>query len=373
VNVPFVDLNRQFEALLPAIRQAMDNIIKGCTFINGPAVRQFEEQMARWIGVDGVCGVSNGTHALFLTLKALGIGEGNEVITVPNTAFPTAEAISLSGADVVFADIKPGSYNLDPEAAEHAITPKTRAIIPVHLYGIPADMESFMRLADRYNLSIVEDVAQAMGAVYKGKRVGTIGAAGCFSFFPSKNLGTFGDGGAVASSDQALITKVRMLANHGRLEKFSHSIMGTNSRLDTLKAAQLAVCLDHLDDWNRSRQNAAAHYNELLKSYDEIILPTVPEGCDAVWHLYVIRHKKRDELKSFLQERGIRTGLHYPLPIHRQQAYEYLGLSEGSFPNAEAACREVLSLPMFPFMHTGEIEAVVKAISQFMEDRRKFC
>ena len=206
--------------------------------------------------------------------RPLGIGQGDEVITVPNTAFPTAEAINLSGAEAVFADIKPGFYNLDPEAAERAITPKTKAIIPVHLYGIPADMDSFMNLAERHKLFIIEDVAQAQGARYKGRRVGTIGAAGCFSFFPSKNLGTFGDGGAVASGNAELIKKVRMLSDHGRLDKFSHVILGTNSRLDTLKAAQLSICLDHLDEWNESRRKTAGLYNELLRPYGEIVRPT---------------------------------------------------------------------------------------------------
>ena len=370
MNVPFVDLSRQFKPLMPAIQAAMTDIIERNAFINGPEVKQFEKHMADWIGLPGVCGVSNGTHAIYLVLKALGIGAGDEVITVPNTAFPTAEAISLAGAKVVFADIAPGSYNLDPAAAERAITPRTKAIIPVHLYGIPADMDSFLSLAKRYNLVIIEDVAQAMGARYKGKRVGVMGAAGCFSFFPSKNLGTFGDGGAVASGDAELIKKVKMLSDHGRLDKFSHMIVGTNSRLDTLKAAQLSICLDHLDEWNESRRKAAALYNELLKPYEEIIRPQVPDECEAVWHLYVIRCSKRAELQAFLNTQGIKTGLHYPLPLHRQPAYEYLGLGEGSFPGAEEACREVLSLPMFPFMTTEEVEAVAKAIARFFETGR---
>ena len=367
MNVPFVDLSRQFKPLLPAIHAAINSVIERNAFINGPEVREFEKHMAEWIGLPAVCGVSNGTHALALTLEALGIGQGDEVITVPNTAFPTAEAINLSGAEAVFADIKPGFYNLDPEAAERAITPKTKAIIPVHLYGIPADMDSFMSLAKRYKLFIIEDVAQAQGARYKGRRVGTIGAAGCFSFFPSKNLGTFGDGGAVASGNADLIKKVRMLSDHGRLDKFSHMILGTNSRLDTLKAAQLSICLDHLDEWNESRRKTASLYNELLRPYGEIVRPQVPDGCEAVWHLYVIRYSRRDDLKSFLNDRGIKTGLHYPLPLHLQPAYEYLGLGEGSFPAAEAACKEVLSLPMFPFMRSEEVEAVAKAIGLFFE------
>jgi len=371
VNVPFVDLNRQFQPLMPVIQAAMTSIIERCAFINGPEVKEFEEHMARWMDIPGVCGVSNGTHAIYLTLKALGIGEGDEVITVPNTAFPTAEAINLSGADVVFADIAPGSYNLDPDAVERAITSKTKAVIAVHLYGIPADMDAFMNLAKRYKLFILEDVAQAQGARYKGKRAGTIGTAGCFSFFPSKNLGTFGDGGAVASGDAELLKKVRMLANHGRIEKYDHLILGTNSRLDTIKAAQLSICLDHLDEWNQSRRKIAALYDELLEHYEEIIRPGVLENCEAVWHLYVIRCRKRDKLMKFLNSRGVKTGLHYPVPLHRQPAYEYLKMGEGSFPRAEEACREILSLPMFPMMTEKEVETVVKAIAQFLESKNE--
>jgi dTDP-4-amino-4,6-dideoxygalactose transaminase len=367
MNVPFVDLNRQLKPLLPEILAAMTSIIERCAFIGGPEVKEFEEHMARWIGLPGVCAVSNGTHALYLTLKALGVGPGDEVITVPNTAFPTAEAIHLTGADIVFADIAPGFFYLDPESAEQNITSKTKAIIPVHLFGIPADMDAILSLAKRHNLFVIEDVAQAMGARYKGQRLGTIGTAGCFSFFPSKNLGAFGDGGAIASADGELIKKVRMLANHGRVEKYTHLIKGTNSRLDTLKAAQLSICLDYLDEWNQERRKAASLYDELLKPYKEIIRPRVPEGCEAIWHLYVIRHSKRDALAAFLKEKGIKTGLHYPLALHLQPVYTYLGLAEGSLPRAEKACRELLSLPMFPKITADEIEAVVKAIAQFLD------
>jgi dTDP-4-amino-4,6-dideoxygalactose transaminase len=371
MNVPFVDLNRQFKPLLPKIQSAINSVIERYAFINGAEVQEFEEHMARWLGLPGVCGVSNGTHALCLALKALGIGEGDEVITVPNTAFPTSEAIHLSGAEVVFGDIAPGSFHLDPKSAERAITPRTKAIIPVHLYGIPADMDSFRMLAQKHNLFIIEDVAQAMGAKYKGQKLGTLGTVGCFSFFPSKNLGAFGDGGAVASAHTELVKEVRMLANHGRLEKYTHLMLGTNSRLDTLKAAQLSVCLEALDEWNWERREAASLYDELLQPYGEIIRPQVPADCEAVWHLYVIRYANRDDLARVLNEQGIKTGFHYPTPLHLQPAYSYLGLSEGSFPETEAACREVLSLPMFPKITPEEIRAVVKAIDRFLTHRKK--
>lgn len=369
MNVPFADLSRQFKPLLPEIETAISDIIRRCAFINGPEVKQFEKDMARWLGLPDVCGVSNCTHAIQFTLQALGIGAGDEVITVPNTAFPTAEAISLTGASVVFADITAGYFTIDPEQIEKKITPRTKAIIPVHLFGIPADMDAVLSVAQKFNIPVIEDCAQAQGARYKGRLVGTMGAASCFSFFPSKNLGTFGDGGAVASHDSELIKKVRMLCNHGRLDKYSHLIVGTNSRLDTIKAAQLSICLKHLDAWNQQRRNAAALYEELLKPYKAIKLPKVPESCEAVWHVYVIRHARRDELAEYLKQQGIATGLHYPLPLHFQPVYASLGLKKGSLPQAEAACAEVLSLPMFPGITVEEIHAVARAIGEFCKQR----
>ncbi|MBW1923414.1 MAG: DegT/DnrJ/EryC1/StrS family aminotransferase [Deltaproteobacteria bacterium] len=366
MKVPFVDLSRQYAPLMDRILDAMKDVIDRCAFINGPEVKEFEERMGAWLGQQ-VCAVSNCTHAIELTLKALGIGPGDEVITVPNTAFPTCEAIHATGARVVFADIAPGSYNMDPEAAEQAVTEKTKALVPVHLYGIPADMEAIITVARRHGLYVVEDCAQAQGARYRGRRVGTLGIAGCFSFFPSKNLGAFGDGGAMCSGDPDLVRRVRMMANHGREEKFTHVMVGTNSRLDTLKAAQLSICLDALDEWNRKRREAARLYSELLRDYDEIIPPRVPDQCEAVWHLYVIRHERRDALRAFLKEQGIATGLHYPSPLHLQPVYADAGWGEGSLPRAEAACREILSLPMFPGITREEVEAVCRAIGRFLE------
>ena len=371
MNVPFVDLHRQLEPLLPEIQDAFNSVIERCAFINGPEVKAFEKKMTEYLGLAGVCSLSNGTHALALTLQALGIGPGDEVITVPNTAFPTSEAIHLAGAEVVFADTAPGAFSLDPAAAEQVMTSRTRAIIPVHLYGIPADMDALMDLAEKHRLFVVEDVAQAQGARYRGRLVGTIGHAACFSFFPSKNLGAFGDGGAMASDDTELVKKVRMLASHGREEKYTHLIKGTNSRLDTLKAAQLSICLDHLDEWNRQRRQAAALYDELLQPYEEIIRPRVPQACEAVWHVYVIRYTRRDKLADFLNQRGIKTGLHYPLPLHLQPVYGYLGLAAGSLPEAEAACQQVLSLPMFPSITPAEIQAVCEAVGQFFETEKQ--
>ena len=366
MKVPFVDLSRQFNPLLPAIKTAFADIIDRCAFINGPEVKTFEKEMAAWNTLNEVCGVANGTHALSLTLKSLGVGPGDEVVTVANTAFPTSEAINMTGAEVVFVDIAPGTFAIDPQGVEAAITPQTKAILPVHLYGIPADMDALMAIAERHNIPLVEDCAQAMGAYYKGKRVGSIGRAGCFSFFPSKNLGTFGDGGAMASHDQELVSQVRMFANHGRFDKFTHQAIGTNSRLDTMKAAQLSICLKALDDWNQDRRRAADLYTKLLAPFAEISCPAIPEDCEPIWHLYVIRHKKRDDLRQYLQDQGISTGLHYPKPLHLQPAYDYLNLGEGSFPETEAATREILSLPMFPFITEAEIEATVKAIADFL-------
>ena len=361
-SVPFVDLKRQFAPLMPRIQAAMQSVVERCAFINGPEVREFEKKMASWLRLPDVCAVSNGTHALCLALRALGIGAGDEVITAPNTAFPTSEAIHLAGARVVFADIEKDSFNLDPEAVRACITPRTRAILPIHLYGIPAAMQDLGDLAREHGLFVVEDCAQAQGARYRGRPVGSMGAAGCYSFFPSKNLGTFGDGGAVSSTDEQLVRRVRMLANHGRQDKFSHEFMGTNSRLVTLKAAQLAICLEALDDWNDKRRRAAALYEELLAPFEEIQTPQIPADCEAVWHLYVIRHARRDALAADLKARGVQTGLHYPLPLHLQPAYRERGWSAGCFPHAEKACREVLSLPMFPEISAEEIETVAKAI-----------
>ncbi|MEI6128174.1 MAG: DegT/DnrJ/EryC1/StrS family aminotransferase [Pseudomonadota bacterium] len=365
MKVPFADLFRQFKPLVPEIQIAMNSIIERCAFINGPEVQQFERHMAKWIGLPEVCGVSNCTQALEMTMQALAIGPGDEVITVPNTAFPTTEAINLTGARVVFADITPGYFSIDPAQIEKKITSKTKAIIPVHLYGIPADMNAILAIAKKHSLYVIEDCAQAQGARYKGTYVGTMGTASCFSFFPSKNLGTFGDGGAMASADTGLIKKVRMIANHGRIDKYSHLIVGTNSRLDTFKAAQLSICLNHLDAWNQQRRDAAVLYEELLTPYKGIKLPRVPEGCEAIWHVYAIRHAKRDELTAYLKKQGIDTGLHYPMPLHFQPVYESMGLQKGSLPEAEAACAEVLSLPMFPGITDDEIQWVSKAIGDF--------
>ena len=365
LKVPFADLGRQFKTVMPEIQTAMTSVIDRCAFINGPEVKQFEKDMATWMGMPEVCAVSNCTVALELTMQSMGIGPGDEVITVPNTAFPTAEAISLTGAQVVFADIKPGYFSIDPDQIEKKLTPRTKAIIPVHLFGIAADMDRILAIGNKHSIPVIEDCAQAQGARYKGNYVGTLGAAACFSFFPSKNLGTFGDGGAMTSPDTELIKKVWRLANHGRSDKFTHQVVGTNSRLDTIKAAQLSVCLRQLDAWNADRRRAAALYGELLKDCREIILTKVPEGCEPIWHVYVIRHKRRDELAAFLKKQGIDTGLHYPLGLHQQPVYAHLGLKPEDLPEATAACAEVLSLPMFPFITEEEITAVTESIKAF--------
>lgn len=365
MKVPFTDLGRQFTTVMPEIQTAMTSVINRCAFINGPEVKQFERDMATWLDMPEVCAVSSATMALELTMKAMGIGPGDEVITVPNTAFPTAEAIGLTGAQVVFADIQPGFFNIDPAQVQKKITSRTRAIIAVHLFGIPADMDALLAIGKKNSIPIIEDCAQAQGARYKGRYVGTMGAAACFSFFPSKNLGTFGDGGAMTSPDTELVDKVRSLANHGRRDKFHHEVIGTNSRLDTIKAAQLSICLRQLDGWNADRRRAAGLYAELLKDTQGIGLPAVPGDCEPIWHVYVIRHQKRDALAVFLQEKDIGTGLHYPMGLHQQPVYAHLGLQPADLPEATAACAEVLSLPMFPFITEEEITAVAQAIQAF--------
>jgi dTDP-4-amino-4,6-dideoxygalactose transaminase len=312
-----------------------------------------------------VVGLGSCTTALWLTLKALGIGPGDEVITTPCTAFPTAEAVGLAGASVVFADIRPGTYEIDPDAVSAAITPKTRAIIPVHLYGIPCNLQPLVRLARDFEIRIVEDCAQAQGARYGEERVGNLGDAACFSFFPSKPLGGAGDGGAMIARDPDVRARVRALANHGRVSKFEHVEEGCNSRLDALQAAVLLAKLTVLDERNALRRRVAGWYGEDFRAVEEVRLPALHPQAEPVWHVYPIRVPRRDALQSFLAERGIRTGLHYPCPLHRQPALARLGLEPGSLPEAEAAFAEELSLPMFPTMTREQVRTVTRAVRDF--------
>jgi dTDP-4-amino-4,6-dideoxygalactose transaminase len=332
----------------------------------GPEVRAFEEAFAAWCQARFAVGISSGTAAIELTLRALGVGPGDEVITTPFTFIATGEAISATGATPVFADIDPATYNLDPAAVEAALTARTRALLPVHLYGQPADMAALAAIAQRRGLALLEDAAQAHGAEIAGRRAGSLGHAACFSFYPGKNLGCYGDGGAVTTDDEALAGRLRKLRDHGRSSKYVHDELGYGHRLDALQAAILAAKLPHLDAANAARRRLAARYRQLLAGAD-LVLPYVPEGVTPAWHLYVVRTARRDALLASLRAEGIEAGIHYPLPLHLQPAYRSLGLGAGSFPVAEAAAQQVLSLPLFPEMTDEQQERVAAAVIRYSE------
>ncbi len=359
--IPLVDLHAQYAALRADIDAAIARVIANTSFIMGPEVRAFEEAFAVFCQARYAVGISSGTAAIELTLRALGVGPGDQVITTPFTFIATAEAISAVGATPVFADIDPATYNLDPAAVEAAITPRTRALLPVHLYGQPADMAALAAIAQRHNLYLIEDAAQAHGAEVHGQRVGSLGHAACFSFYPGKNLGAYGDGGAVTTDDEALAGRLRKLRDHGRSSKYVHDELGYGHRLDALQAAILAAKLPHLDAANAARRRLAARYRELLAGAD-LVLPHVPDGVTPAWHLFVVRSPRRDALLASLRAQGIEAGIHYPLPLHMQPAYRWLGLASGCFPAAETAAQQVLSLPLFPEMTDEQQDRVAAAV-----------
>jgi dTDP-4-amino-4,6-dideoxygalactose transaminase len=360
-NIPLVGLFDQYQTIQPEIDAAIKNIITSSAFVGGEEVRLFEQEFAAYCDAKACVGVGNGTDALYLTLRALGIGPGDEIITVAHTFIATSEAISSTGALPIFIDVKDDSMLMDPALIEPAITPRTKAIVPVHLYGQSCDMDAIMEIARKHGLKVIEDAAQAHGGRWRGQRVGSIGDAATFSFYPGKNLGAFGDAGAVVSQDEALIEQIRMIANHGRLEKYTHKMEGVNSRLDGLQAAILRVKLRYLDEWNSKRRRIADAYTEQLSPLG-IALPIVDERAEAVFHLFVVRVAERERLQSLLKEEGIATGVHYPVPLHLQPAYEQRR-SEFKLPATEHAAREVLSLPMYPELRQEQIEAVCNAVT----------
>ncbi|MFH0910811.1 MAG: DegT/DnrJ/EryC1/StrS family aminotransferase [Planctomycetota bacterium] len=360
--VPLVDLSAEYRVCREAIDANLRAVIERTAFIGGEMVRAFEEEMAARQEVDGAVSVGSGTAALALALRALGVEKGAEVVTTPCTAAPTAEAVTLAGGRVVFADIRPGTCHLDPARAEEAVTPRTRALLLVHLYGIPCAMEPFADLARRHGLALLEDCAQAQGARYRGVRAGNFGDAACFSFFPSKTLGAFGDGGAATARDPAVLERVRCLANHGRAGKHVHVLEGVNSRLDGIQAAVLRAKLAHLDARNALRRRAAGWYFEELGGVRGLALPSAPAEAEPVWHLFPVRVEDRDGLAKALQAQGIETGIHYARALHLQPAYAYLGRGAGSFPEAEAAFREELSLPIFPSITRAQVAEVARAV-----------
>jgi len=361
-NIPLVGLFDQYQTIKPEIDAAIENIITKSAFVGGEEVRNFEAEFAAYCETKACVGVGNGTDAIYLTLRAMGVGAGDEVITVAQTFIATSEAISMTGARPVFVDIKEDTMLMDPALLEQAITPRTKVIVPVHLYGQTCDLDAIMEIADRHGLKVIEDAAQAHGARWRGRRAGSIGDAACFSFYPGKNLGAFGDGGAVVSQDEELIEQIRMLANHGRLEKYTHKMEGVNSRLDGLQAAILRVKLRHLDEWNQSRRRHADFYFETLSGSD-LRMPVVDENAQPVWHLFVVRVSDRDAFQQKLKAEGIATGVHYPIPLHLQPAYEYLDIPLGSLPVTEQVSREVVSLPMYPELTEEQLAKVAGSIA----------
>jgi dTDP-4-amino-4,6-dideoxygalactose transaminase len=357
MEVPFVDLKAQYEEIRHVIDQAISMVIRDTAFVGGEYVNQFEEEFAHFCHTKYCIGVGNGTDALYIALRALGIGKGHEVITVANSFIATSEAITMTGAQVVFVDCDPVTYNIDVEKVVSAIRPQTKAIIPVHLYGQPANMPALENIANKYGLFLLEDAAQAHGAEINGRRVGGFGDLACFSFYPSKNLGAYGDGGAIVTNNEKLAIQCRKIADHGRLEKYDHEFEGINSRLDSLQSGILSVKLKHLEAWTEKRRAIAAAYRERLKD-SEVMAPVETEGMRHVYHLYVVRIKNRDVVQSTLKRQGIATGIHYPIALPNLRAYRYLGHTIEDFPTATKFSKEVLSLPMYPELGEAQVEYV---------------
>lgn len=359
MKVPFVDLRAQYQSIAGEIDAAIADVIGNTAFIGGRYVSRFEEAFASYCGARHCIGVGNGTDAIYIALRALEIGRGDEVITAANSFIATAEAITMIGARVVFVDCDPQTFNIDPRKVIHAVTPRTKAIVPVHLYGQPADMLALKEIADRNRLFIIEDAAQAHGAEINGKRVGAFGHAGCFSFYPGKNLGAYGDAGAIVTDSEELATKCRMIANHGRIKKYDHDFEGINSRLDGLQAAVLSVKLKHLDAWTEKRRRVASRYKELLKDA-AVATPIEAPDMRHVYHLFVIRLSHRDAVMAKLKAEGIDTGVHYPIALPNLKAYNYLKHKPEDFPVSTGYSKEIMSLPMFPEIGDDRIEYVCR-------------
>jgi dTDP-4-amino-4,6-dideoxygalactose transaminase len=375
MKVPLLDLKVQYQAIKDELRPVVDEVFESQIFILGPKVEALEKAVAAYSGIPHAVGVSSGTDALLVSLMALDVGAGAEVVTTPFTFFSTAGAVARLGARPVFVDIDPLTFNLDPEKLDRALTPRTKAIIPVHLFGQCADMDPILGLARRRGVPVIEDAAQSIGAEYKGRRAGSLAELGIFSFFPSKNLGGFGDGGMVVTNDRALFDKVKMLRVHGSAVKYFHKFVGGNFRLDALQAAILAVKMRHLDAWTKGRQENAADYDRKFVESGLVAqgLVATPKavykaGGDAHYHIYnqyTIRVKNRDRLQAFLKERGIGTEVYYPVPLHLQECFRELGYREGDFPVSEEAARSVLSLPIYPELTAGQKDYVVDTIRSF--------
>jgi len=360
--IPFVDLPAQYRALKPEIDAAVAKVFENAQFILGPAVAAFERDFAAFCGASEGIGVNSGTSALHLSLLAAGVGPGDEVITVPFTFVATVAAIEYAGAKPVLVDVEPEFLTMDPGKLEAAITPRTKAIIPVHLFGQPADMDPIMAIAKKHGLVVIEDACQAHGSEYRGKRCGSIGQLGCFSFYPGKNLGAYGEGGAVVTNDPVLAKKIRLLRAWGEDVRYEHKYRGFNYRMDGVQGAILGVKLRHLEAWTEARRRNAAEYGRRLAETSAAV-PLERRDVRHVYHLYVVRLQQRDAWRERLTEAGVQTGVHYPIPVHLQPAYRDLGYAAGDFPVCEEASREVLSLPMFPELKDAQIAEVAHALS----------
>jgi dTDP-4-amino-4,6-dideoxygalactose transaminase len=374
-NIPPLDLKRQYQAIGSDLSAAVLEVLASGAYIGGPIVHSFEQQFASYVGTAECVGCNSGTDALYLALRAMNIGAGDEVITTPFTFIATAETISAVGAKPVFVDIDLATFNLDLDRLAAAITPRTKAIMPVHLFGNPVDLTALMAIAQQHDLTVIEDCAQATGAKWNGKPVGSIGHFGCFSFFPTKNLGGCGDGGAITLNDPALAGDLRMYREHGSRQRYYHEAIGVNSRLDAIQAAVLQVKLQHLDRWNQQRAEVAARYQELLANIPGIVLPQATPGGESVWNQYTIRvlapagatgGEERDRVRAKLQEAGVISMIYYPLPLHLQEVYRDLHLPVGSFPVTERVSHEVLSIPMFPEITIEEQQQVAYALKDAM-------
>jgi dTDP-4-amino-4,6-dideoxygalactose transaminase len=366
ISVPFLDLKEQNRRIWPELKKAVDGVMSRAQFILGPAVEKFEEAFAVYLGRKHCVGLNNGTSALHMALQACDVGPGDEVITTPHTWISTSWAISYVGAKPVFVDIDPRTYNINPSLIERAITPRTKAILPVHLYGQACDMDALCRIAREHDLVLIEDAAQAHGAIYGGRRIGSFGHISCFSFYPGKNLGAFGEGGAVATDDEVLAERIRRLRDHAQAGRHHHVELGHNARMEGIQGAVLEVKLRHLDEWNAARARHARRYQGLLAGFAGLQLPSVTQPSMHVWHLFVVlvRGNDRDVLQKELAERGVATGVHYPTPVPFQPAYAHLGHKAGDFPVAEDVMRRCLSLPMFAEMTDEQIVATASAIRE---------
>ncbi len=369
-KIPLNDLKAQYESIKGEIDKAIADVIENSTFIKGPQIEAFERSFASYCNAKYCISTGSGTSALYLALIAAGIKTGDEVITVPNTFIATTEAISATGAKIKFVDVD-DYYLIDIEKLKEAITPKTKAILPVHLHGLQADMDEILEIAEEKNLIVVEDAAQAHGAEYEGKRSPINKEDGneiaIYSFFPAKNLGAMGDAGAVVTNNEEIAEKVRLLRDHGRISKYEHLIEGFNQRMDSIQAAVLNVKLKHLDNWIEKRRRIASLYNKFLAEVNSVSLPSEKAGRKHAYHLYVIKTKERDNLQKYLEQVGIQTGIHYPIPLHLQKAYSYLNHKEGSFPVAEKQAKEILSLPIYPELSEEKVAYICDKIKEFFK------